>query len=79
MSEGKMVEFSCASPDSGVYFAWNTNPDLALISINDAILPGGSVLRINTTAAQHNEIIVRCTATKNTSANVSTALLLLQG
>ena len=79
VSEGKMVEFSCASPETGVYFSWNTLPNVGPFIIDDTTLPGGSILRFTTTTAQHNNTIVRCTATKDTSANISTALLLIQG
>ena len=81
VSEGKMVKFYCATPDSGVFFSWSTMPNVGNTFVNDTDLPGGgkqSVLSFIATS-QNKKTIVRCFATKDTTSVVNSALLLVQG
>ena len=82
VSEGKLVEFSCATPDTGVNFSWKTIPHVVTTTINNTLLPDGgklSSLSFNATA-QHNNTLIKCLAIKVPNVNQSTAaLLLVQG
>ena len=82
VSEGKMVEFTCATPDTGVTLAWTITPNVGAITPVDTDLPGGgkqSVLSFTATA-QHNNTLITCLAVNGTTnGNQSTALLLVQG
>ena len=81
VSEGTMVEFYCATPDSGATLGWNTMPNVGAISLVGTLLPDGGKQSIMsfTATAQHNNTLVKCVAVKTPSANQSTALLLVQG
>ena len=81
ISEGKLVEFSCATPDTGVNLAWNTIPHVVTATINNTVLPGGGTLSALsfTARAQHNNTLITCLAIKVPNADQSTALLLVQG
>ena len=81
VSEGKMVEFYCATPDSGVTLSWSTTPNVGTTTRSDSNFPSGgkqSVLNFIATA-QHNNTNITCNAVKVPSAFQSTALLLVQG
>ena len=82
VSEGKMVEFSCATPDSGVNLGWITVPPN--VDVGTPVVstpPGGGKLSVVsfTATAQQNNLYVICLAVKIPNSNHTTALLLVQG
>ena len=83
VSEGMIVEFSCATPDSGVFLNWQTKPlnvDIGYKLLVFTPPEGGKLSLLSFTAtAQHNNISIMCLAVKVPNSNQSTALLLVQG
>ena len=82
VSEGKIVEFSCATPDSGVNLGWITIPPNVDIGTGVVSTPpeGGKLSVLSFTAtAQHNNVCIICFAFKYLSSNQSGAILLVQG
>ena len=82
VSEGKMVEFSCASPNTGVGFSWSTIPHVGTTMIEpdntSPELGKLSTLRFTASSQQNNTQVI-CFAVIGTNSNQSTALLLVQG
>ena len=84
VSEGKMVEFACATLDTVVEITWNMEPYVNVITtLVTRELPGGRKLSVLgfTATAQHNNTHIHCIALNVSSLclNHSTALLLVQG
>ena len=81
VSEGKMVEFSCASPDSGAMLSWNYEPHVETTNRTDGLYNDVGVLsNVSFIAtAQQNNTLIRCIAYKEMSSNESIAVLLVQG
>ena len=82
VSEGTMVEFSCASPDTGVEFSWSTKPHVQTTERGmDRTNPDvGKLSTFSFTAsAQQNNTQIICTVFVNSTSNQGTALLLVQG
>ena len=80
VSEGKMVEFSCATRHRGVTITWETIPHVETTNKNDTDLSGGgmqSVLSFIATA-QHNNTTIICIVV-NSGGSQSTAFLFVQG
>ena len=81
VSEGKMVEFICASPDTGVIIGWNTAPIVGNPIIIEISLPGGGKQSNYsfTATAQRNKTVITCIVTKDGYVITNSALLLIQG
>ena len=81
VSEGKTVEFSCVTSDSGVSLSWSTLPNIETNDSVDTPLPGGGIQSVLsfTATAQHNNVFIICSAFRFPDVDQSAALLSVQG
>ena len=81
VSAGTLVEFTCATAESGVTLAVTTTPtvDGAVANLTD--LPsGGNLFSLSFTApSQHSSITITCIAFRSPDVVQPTALLMIQG
>ena len=81
VSVGTLVEFTCASEESGVTMGITTTPTVVGSVANQTDLPnGGNMFSLSFTAPQqHSSITVTCLAIRGSDIIQSTALLMIQG
>ena len=81
-SAGTLVEFTCATEESGVTsFGITTTPPFAdQTSISDALPKGGRQKTLSFIApSEHKNITITCVAIRFPDVNETTAMLMIQG
>ena len=81
VSAGKLVEFTCATAESGVTLAITSTPTVDGTVANQTDLPnGGNLFLLSFTApSQHSSITITCIAFRSPDLVQPTALLMIQG
>ena len=82
VSAGELVEFTCATEESGVTsFAITTTPQFGGQTLAPGALPNGGRQRTLRFIApsEHTNITITCVAKRNEYVKVTTATLMIQG
>ena len=81
-SAGTLVEFTCATPETGLNtFVISTTPPVGDSVITDVILPNGDrQVTLNFIApSDYTNVTITCAAVRGSNVSLSTAFLLVQG